>query len=67
MADGCWITAGWDMNWYDVRPHATEIDALRYCAKEDMGRSTFFVPWGEELHDKHHISRQQPNDGQADG
>jgi hypothetical protein len=54
--EGCWLTAGWDMNWYDVRPHATEIEALRYTARDPyMGRSTFFVPFGEELHDRHRI------------
>jgi hypothetical protein len=54
--EGCWLTAGWDMNWYDVRPHASEIEALRYAAREPyMGRGTFFVPFGEELHDRHRI------------
>lgn len=61
---GCWLTAGWDMNWYDVTPHACEMDALRYAAKEPyLNRSVFFVPWGEVLHDRHHIAQLTHIDG----
>lgn len=45
---GVWITAGWDWNWYDVRPHANELDALRFAANND-GIRAFFVEYGREL------------------
>lgn len=48
---GVWITAGWDMNWYDVRPWPNELEALRYINKDPyMGRQAYFIPFGEELH-----------------
>jgi len=46
--EGIWITAGWDLKWYDVVPHETAEQALEYLS-HNQGYYVRFVPWGTEL------------------
>lgn len=53
---GVWVSHSWDMGPTEVRPHASEIDALRLINEQGWGE-VVFVPFGKSVDEAHREAR----------
>lgn len=64
MADiaGVWVSHSWDIGATDVRPHASEIEALRWVNAHGYG-SAMFLPFGETVEEVDRARRLDSRNG----